>query len=67
MRRAAEERGLAVRRQRDRKTYLGRFGEPGAPGYYRKSRPLGCKKARCWLCHGDKLLGIPTMQERRLR
>jgi hypothetical protein len=29
-------------------------------------RARGCGKARCYLCHGDKLLQRPTLQRRRL-
>ena len=36
------------------------------PGRFRKGqRVWGCGKARCYLCHGDKLLKQPTLQQRR--
>jgi hypothetical protein len=36
------------------------------PGRFRKAwRAAGCGHARCWLCHADKLAGLPPMQERR--
>lgn len=35
-------------------------------GRFRKGQRVGgCRRARCWLCHGDKLAGLPTLQERR--
>jgi hypothetical protein len=35
-------------------------------GRFRKGQRLGgCGKARCYLCHGDKLLKRPTLQQRR--
>lgn len=35
-------------------------------GRFRKTqRMLGCGKARCFLCHGEKLLKRPTLQQRR--
>jgi hypothetical protein len=36
------------------------------PGRFRKSLRIGgCGASRCWLCHWDKLFGIPTRQLRR--
>jgi len=36
------------------------------PGRFRKSQRVGgCGRPRCWLCHYDKLSGIPTIQEQR--
>lgn len=36
------------------------------PGRFRKSQRLGgCRRPRCWLCHHDKLAGIPTLRDRR--
>ena len=33
----------------------------GQPGRFRKGeRARGCGRPRCWLCHGDKLAGIPS-------
>lgn len=38
----------------------------GQPGRFRKGqRRGGCRKARCYLCHGDKLWKRPTRQQRR--
>lgn len=35
-------------------------------GRFRKGQRVGgCGKARCYLCHGDKLLQRPTLQQRR--
>lgn len=36
------------------------------PGRFRKGRRVwGCGKSRCYLCHGEKLLKQPTLQQRR--
>ena len=36
------------------------------PGRFRKGRRIwGCEKSRCYLCHGEKLLQQPTLQQRR--
>jgi hypothetical protein len=38
------------------------------PGRFRKGERVGgCGRARCYLCHGAKLLGIPTCRERVAR
>ncbi|MEO8038440.1 MAG: hypothetical protein ABI794_06690 [Betaproteobacteria bacterium] len=35
-------------------------------GRFRKSqRAGGCGRPRCWLCHGDKLGGLPTIRVRK--
>lgn len=68
MKRAAEERHLAVH---VKKQYLGFFFRGNTPwprhlqtNRYRKSqRQGGCGKARCFLCHHEKLLGLKTMFE----
>ena len=37
-------------------------------GRFRKGQKQGgCGKARCYMCHGDKLLGLPTISELRAR
>jgi hypothetical protein len=37
------------------------------PGRFRKSQRVGgCGRARCWLCHYDKLAGNPTARDLRL-
>lgn len=36
------------------------------PGRFRKTERVGgCRKARCYLCHADKLFKRPTPQQRR--
>ncbi|MCW5625150.1 MAG: hypothetical protein KIT73_10590 [Burkholderiales bacterium] len=38
------------------------------PGRFRKGQRIGgCGNPRCWLCHHDKLAGIPTRHEQRAR
>jgi hypothetical protein len=35
-------------------------------GRFRKGQRIGgCGNSRCWLCHSAKLLGEPTLQQRR--
>jgi hypothetical protein len=37
-------------------------------GRFRKAQRIGgCGNSRCFLCHGDKILGRPTLQELRAR
>jgi hypothetical protein len=71
MKRATEERGRAVRVWR---RHLRLFGDAHAaacsceqqPGRFRKARRVGgCSNPRCYLCHSAKLLGEPTLQQRR--
>ena len=71
MKRAAEERGRAVRVWR---RHLQLFGAAHAaaciceqqPGRFRKAHRVGgCSNSRCYLCHSAKLLGEPTLQQRR--
>lgn len=33
-------------------------------GRFRKSHPLSCNNAHCFVCHSEKLMGIPTKQDR---
>lgn len=35
------------------------------PGFMRKNRPYGCGRARCMLCHYDKLCVPRRAQEKR--
>jgi hypothetical protein len=43
---------------------------PGAEsverGRFRKRKPLDCGRARCGLCHGEKLHGRPSFARKRL-
>lgn len=34
---------------------------------WNKRRPLDCGRARCLVCHGKKVYGLPTWKERRER
>jgi hypothetical protein len=70
MQRASVER---LRTMRVWRQHLSRHG-PGPltcpcewqVGRFRKGQRVGgCGKARCYLCHGDKLLKRPTLQQRR--
>jgi hypothetical protein len=33
-------------------------------GRFRKSKALGCRQSGCLLCHGEKILGIPSVKDR---
>ncbi len=71
MKRAAEERGRGVRVWH---RHLQLFGAAHTaaciceqqPGRFRMAlRIAGCSKSRCYVCHPAKLLGEPTLQQRR--
>ncbi len=69
MKRAATERARTLDRWRE---HLRRHDakvdcvcERQAGRFRKAQRVGGCRRARCWLCHGDKLAGLPTLQERR--
>ena len=71
MRRAALERARALRVWRAHNYLYHRFddGPPcicdEQPNRFRKGQKQGgCGKPRCYLCHGDKLLGLPTVKDR---
>lgn len=32
-------------------------------GYFRKRKPKGCTKSRCYICHREKLLKIKTKKD----
>jgi hypothetical protein len=34
------------------------------PGRFRKQKALGCGRARCLLCHFEKIFGIPKASDR---
>ena len=70
MKRAAEEK---LRTLEVWKRHLARHARTGIrcacerqPGRFRKGERVGgCGRPRCWLCHGDKLAGIPSVAQRR--
>jgi len=70
MQRASVERPRTVRVWRQ---HLARHGRgpitcrcAWQTGRFRKGQRWGgCGKAQCYLCHGDKLLQRPTLQQRR--
>jgi hypothetical protein len=70
MERASVERPRTVRVWRQHRAQHGP-GPLACPcelqtGRFRKGQRVGgCGKARCYLCHGDKLLKRPTLQQRR--
>ena len=65
MRRAALERPLAERAHR-RWAAMNKAGNSCVPvNKFRKFKPGACGRPQCHVCHSDKLLGIPTIQEMR--
>lgn len=46
------------RRLKEYQRFLGKFGHAAelSPGRFRKRHPLDCGRARCHLCHGEKLM-----------
>src|SRR3989442_3642090 len=69
MRRAAIEKSRTLRIWRGHLTTHG--GKIACdcelqPGRFRKSQRIGgCGRPRCWLCHFDKLAGLPTVSDLR--
>ena len=71
MRRWHRDKQIARRRQQEHIALV--HGWPENPvkcvcdrqiGRFRKRKALGCGKARCYLCHGDKLLDRPRRFDR---
>ena len=62
MQRWHRERHIARRHQRDRAHLIYSESEQQL-GRFRKRNGLGCGRARCFLCHGDKLLDRQTREE----
>jgi hypothetical protein len=72
MRRAAIERARALRVWKDHNRIIhGNEDDTGCicdkqPNRFRKGQKRGgCGKPRCYMCHGDKLLGIRTVKQRQ--
>ena len=72
MRRAFQERARALRTWRAHNDLYHRWDDPWSvpcicdtqPNRFRKGQKQGgCGKPRCYMCHGDKLLGIPTVKD----
>ena len=68
MQRWHRERHIARRHQRDRAHLIYSESEQQLDhelqlGRFRKRNGLGCGRARCFLCHGDKLLDRQTREE----
>lgn len=65
----------AIERLRTLNTWCQHLAKHGDPircacefqiGRFRKAERVGgCGRSRCWLCHGDKLAGRATVQERK--
>ena len=69
MRRAALERARTLRVWRAHNRVVHGGEDTGCPcdqqpGRFRKISLGDCGKARCYLCHHDKLLGIPSVKDR---
>jgi hypothetical protein len=70
MKRAAQERQFAFNRRKKHYLQFWRWNrqerEELAVNRFRKMLRIGgCCKARCYLCHGEKLLGFKTLWEQR--
>jgi hypothetical protein len=68
MQRWHRERHIARRHLRDRAQLIccdsdQQFDRDRQLGRFRKRNGLGCGRARCFLCHGDKLLDRQTREE----
>ena len=68
MQRRHSERHIAHRHLRDRAQLIHsksdqQFARDRQLGRFRKRNGLGCGRARCFLCHGDKLLDRQTREE----
>jgi hypothetical protein len=68
MKRWHEDQKLVAARQelydRERNHAPGSEEQESLPlGRFRKRKPFACPNARCYLCHGDKLYGVPTNSE----
>jgi hypothetical protein len=68
MRRWHRERHIARRHQRDHEHLIGGdseqpFSRDQQLGRFRKRNALDCGRARCFLCHSDKLLNHRTREE----
>jgi hypothetical protein len=58
-RRARTER-IVARRMRETASNSPDFAtQHGVRNSARHKHPLSCGNSRCWLCHGDKILGRP--------
>lgn len=70
MRRAALERSRALRVWREHNRIVHNGLDTGCicdqqPNRFRKGQKRGgCGKPRCYLCHGEKLLDLPTYQDK---
>jgi hypothetical protein len=62
MQRWHRERHIARRHLRDRAQLIHSESDQQL-GRFRKLNGLGCGRARCFLCHGDKLLDRQTREE----
>jgi len=68
MQRWHSERHIARQHQRDGVELAGGNGPARRAerqlGRFRKRHALDCGRARCFLCHGDKLLDLRTREQR---
>lgn len=65
LRRSHREQVLMLRRQRQSMQSHGLTEAEAPKGRFRKRDPHDCGKARCQLCHGEKIHGRPSAHQRR--
>ena len=66
MKRYALDKPLVQRRLRNWKSLsISAAGDSMAAGRFRKRKPLDCGRARCGLCHSEKIHDRPSASQRR--
>lgn len=66
MKRYAQDSALIARRARQWHTLSSSGSADSAqPGRFRKRKPLDCGRARCGLCHSEKLHHRPSHADKR--
>jgi hypothetical protein len=60
---SAQERNVIAKRLKLWKQFTP--DRPLSEGHFRKRSPFGCRKTRCFLCHGEKLTSKPRPQQKR--
>ncbi len=66
MRRNPREAALVRKRQKQSKQLHGHRGaEVPSKGHFRKRDAYDCGRPQCQLCHGEKIFGRPSANQRR--
>lgn len=61
--RRKKDKAIASTRAKVAKSMIGFV--PDGKNRFTKQHALACGHAKCYLCHGDKLLGKKTLQEKK--